>query len=88
MFYTALYRASLFPSRLEEIDKAGKLVHRSPYDRNHRVFPGPLSTDSGFWDSYRTVYPFLHLIYPEIAENLIEGWINAIREDASSMYTI
>lgn len=83
MLYTAIYRASLFPSRLGEVDKDGIERHASPYNywRPDKVYEGPLSSDSGFWDAYRTVYPMLHLVYPEIAEEIIEGWINAIRED-------
>ena len=42
-------------------------------------------SSSGFWDAYIAVYPMLHLIYPEIVEEVIEGWINAIREDANGM---
>lgn len=54
-FYSSLYRASLFPRQLSEVNAAGEEVHWSPYDENGGVFPGPLSTDSGFWDAYSTV---------------------------------
>ncbi|CAK0904634.1 unnamed protein product [Prorocentrum cordatum] len=37
-------------------------------------------TDNGFWDTYRTVYPFLALAYPERLGELLEGWLNAYRQ--------
>ncbi len=84
MLYTALYRALLFPRQLGELDEQGRLVHWSPYewstDTTRRAHPGPLSTDSGFWDSYITVYPLLHLFYPDLAEQVLEGWVSAVRE--------
>ena len=47
-FYTALYRASLFPRDISEIDASGQVVHWSPYTSSSPQ-PGPLATDSGFW---------------------------------------
>lgn len=54
-FYSTLYRASLFPRQLSEVNAEGKTVHWSPYSADGSVFDGPLSTDSGFWDAYSTV---------------------------------
>ncbi len=54
-FYSSLYRASLFPRQLTETSASGEQVHWSPYDAEGRVFHGPLSTDSGFWDAFSTV---------------------------------
>jgi len=80
-FYTHLYRALLFPRDLSEIDEHGNRVHFSPYDAEGRVFSGALMTDSGFWDAYRTVYPLLHLLFPDLAQDVMKGWVNAIREN-------
>lgn len=76
-FYTMLYRALLFPRQLVEPN----WMHYSPYDRAGGIFEGPLSTDSGFWDAYRTVYPLLHLAFPDIAKMTLDGWVNSIKED-------
>lgn len=76
MFYTCLYRALLFPRRLEELTPEG-WKHWSPYDG--QVHLGPGVTDNGFWDTFRTVYPFLSLGYPTQLGKLLEGWINAYR---------
>ena len=32
VFYTGLARALAFPRRLDEVDKAGRVLHYSPYD--------------------------------------------------------
>lgn len=74
VFYTGLYRALTFPRKLEEIDDNGKVVHYSPYDPSGGVHDGPLVTDNGFWDTYRTVYPLLSLAYPDELGSIVQGW--------------
>ncbi|KAF4680244.1 hypothetical protein FOZ62_004211, partial [Perkinsus olseni] len=46
-----------------------------------RVHPGELAADSGFWDSYNTVYVWLDLAAPDVLARLLEGWTV---DDASS----
>lgn len=76
VFYTSLYRALLFPRRLDENTPQG-VQHWSPYDG--RVHEGVGVTDNGFWDTFRTVYPLLTLAYPKELGELISGWLNAFR---------
>jgi len=85
--HSCLYRGLLFPRQLGEVNAEGHLVHWSPYDDKGGIYDGPLSTDSGFWDAYRTVYPMLHLIFPDLVQGILEGWVNAIREDPNKMLT-
>lgn len=73
VFYTGLYRALTFPRRLDEIDERGRRVHYSPYSSTGGTFEGPLVTDNGFWDTYRTVYPLLALVYPDHLGVLVQG---------------
>jgi putative alpha-1,2-mannosidase len=47
----------------EKDRQSGEMVHFSPYDPNGGVHKGPLVTDNGFWDTFRTVYPLLGLAY-------------------------
>jgi putative alpha-1,2-mannosidase len=54
-FYSALYRMSIFPRQLSEVNADGELVHWSAYDPSGGVFEGPITSDSGFWDAYSTV---------------------------------
>ncbi len=77
-FYTALYRALLFPRMFYELDAAGRIVHYSPY--NGQVLPGYMFTDNGFWDTFRAVFPFLTLMYPELNAQIMEGLVNTYTE--------
>ena len=58
-FYSCLYRSLLFPRAFYEIDAEGKVMHYSPY--NGEVLPGYMFTDTGFWDTFRCLFPFLNL---------------------------
>ena len=77
-FYSCLYRSLLFPRLLDEIDAEGETVHYSPYDGG--IHAGSLCTDNGFWDTYRTVYPLLALVYPDKLNHIMRGWVAACRE--------
>jgi predicted alpha-1,2-mannosidase len=77
-FYSCLYRCLLFPRFLDEVDEQGKAVHYSPYDG--KIHEGALCTDSGFWDTYRTLYPLLALAYPDVLHRMLQGWVNASRQ--------
>lgn len=77
-FYSCLYRAHLFPHSLHEINAQGQTVHYSPYDG--QVHNGVSYTDTGFWDTYRTVFPLFSLIQPERYGEMIEGFLQGFRE--------
>jgi len=77
-FYTALYRTLLFPRKFYEFDKDNKLVHYSPY--NGELLPGYMFTDNGFWDTFRAVFPFLTLMYPEVNSHIMAGLVNTYKE--------
>ena len=77
-FYSCLYRSVLFPRSLYEIDAEGKPVHYSPY--NGEVLPGYMFTDTGFWDTFRCLFPFLNLMYPSMNVKMQEGLANAYKE--------
>uniref|UniRef100_A0A7S2SIE4 Alpha-1,2-mannosidase n=1 Tax=Mucochytrium quahogii TaxID=96639 RepID=A0A7S2SIE4_9STRA len=81
--FTSLYRALLWPRDLAELDDENKPVHWSPY--NGKVAKGHVMTDSGFWDAYRTLYPMLQLVYPDVAKDILSGWVNAIQENGGSI---
>ena len=77
-FYSCLYRSLLFPRSFYEIDAKGQVVHYSPY--NGEVLPGYMFTDTGFWDTFRCLFPFLNLMYPEMNQKMQEGLVNAYKE--------
>lgn len=78
VFYSCLYRSLLFPRKFYEFDENGKVVHYSPY--NGEVRPGYMFTDTGFWDTFRSLFPFLNLMYPELNGKMQEGLSNAYDE--------
>jgi predicted alpha-1,2-mannosidase len=77
-FYSSLYRMVQFPNKLYELDAAGKPVHWSPY--NGQVLPGRMFAGTGFWDTFRALYPFLNLMYPSVNREMQEGLANDFRE--------
>ncbi len=77
-FYSCLYRSLLFPRKLYEVDADGKVMHYSPY--NGKVLPGYIYTDTGFWDTFRSLFPLLNLVYPSVNAEIQEGLLNAYRE--------
>ena len=77
-FYSCLYRTLFFPNKLYEKDASGKIVHYSPY--TGKLMPGVLFGGTGFWDTFRALYPFLNLVYPEINKEMQEGLINDYKE--------
>lgn len=77
-FYSCLYRSLLFPRMFYEYDANNQVVHYSPY--NGQVLPGYMFTDTGFWDTFRSLFPFLNLMYPEMNLKMQEGLANAYRE--------
>ena len=77
-FYSCLYRTVCFPQKHYEINAAGKIIHYSPY--NGKVLPGYLYAGTGFWDTFRALYPLLNLLYPSINKEMQEGLINDYTE--------
>ncbi len=78
VFYSALYRSLLFPRSWHEIDPGGRVIHFSPYDG--RVHAGPMVTDLGLWDAYRTHLPLYFLLFPDRGSTILQGLTNAYRE--------
>jgi predicted alpha-1,2-mannosidase len=77
-FYSTLYRSTLFPRKFYEIDAKGRTVHYSPY--NGEVLPGYMYTDTGFWDTFRALFPLLNLVYPSVNKEIQEGLVNTYKE--------
>lgn len=78
MFYSCLYRSLLFPRKFYEITDIGKTVHYSPY--NGEILPGYMYTDSGFWDTFRSLFPLLNLVYPSVNREIQAALLNTYRE--------
>lgn len=78
-FYSCLYRSTLFPRKLYEINESGEPVHYSPY--NGKVCKGYMYTDTGFWDTFRALFPLLNLVYPDINKEIQSGLANILKEN-------
>ena len=77
-FYSCLYRSLLFPRKFYELDANGRPIHYSPY--NGQVLPGYMYTDTGFWDTFRCLFPLLNRMYPSVNKEMQEGLINTYKE--------
>lgn len=77
-FYSCLYRMVFFPLKMYETDASGEIVHYSPY--TGKTEPGYKFAGTGFWDTFRALYPFLHLVYPSIAKEMQMGLISDYKE--------
>lgn len=77
-FYSCLYRTLFFPQRMYEIDANKQIVHYSPYDG--KTYPGYRFAGTGFWDTFRALYPFLNLAYPSINVEMQKGLVNDYKE--------
>ena len=75
-FYSCLYRSLLFPRDLSEVTEDGRRVHYSPH--TGAVCDGYFFTDTGFWDTFRALFPLMNLVYPEqsakVQEGLVADW--------------
>ncbi len=91
--YSSLYRLNLYPnSQFENTGSAKTPVFRyaSPVAAPHRtasdittgaaVKAGKVYVNNGFWDTYRTVWPAYSLLYPEVAADLVDGFVQQYRD--------
>jgi len=77
-FYSCLYRVLLFPRKFYEFNAQNEVVHYSPY--NGKILPGYMFTDNGFWDTFRAVFPFFNMMYPDLNSKIMEGLANTYKE--------
>lgn len=70
MLYSALYRAFLMPTIMSDVD-------------GRYVYGGTIQTADGFrfvsdlslWDTYRTLHPLYHLVYPESGRDAVRSLV-------------
>ncbi len=78
IFYTAMYRAFLFPRKTHEYDEHGNQIHYSFFDG--KIHDGPMYADNGFWDTFRAVHPLFTLIAPSLTAELMDALLNIYHE--------
>jgi predicted alpha-1,2-mannosidase len=77
-FYSCFYRTKLFPRMWHETNPEGNVVHFSPYDG--LIHDGVMYADTGFWDTYRTLFPLMSLLEPDRYCEILRGFVNAYHE--------
>ncbi len=78
-FYTCLYRALLFPRIHWEVAADGTIVHQSPVAAN-TVAKGYYYGGTGFWDTFRSLFPLLNFLYPDVNAKMSAGLANCWKE--------
>ncbi|OJX97471.1 MAG: hypothetical protein BGO96_06105 [Micrococcales bacterium 73-15] len=90
--YGGLYRVNLYPTAHHEnvgTAEAPEHVHASPVlpaasastdtETGATIRPGRAYVNHGFWDTYRTVWPLYALVYPDLAAELADGFVEMFR---------
>lgn len=92
--YSNLYRLNLYPnSQSENTGTAATPAwkYASPVSptgsapatetkTNAEVVDGKLVVNNGFWDTYRTVWPLYSMLYPDVAQELVDGFVQQYRD--------
>ena len=91
--YGSLYRMNLYPnSQFENTGTAAAPVYKyaSPNlptsgaagatTTNAVVKTGKIYVNNGFWDTYRTVWPLYSMLYPDVAQQLVDGFVQQYRD--------
>ena len=73
-FCSCMYRAFLYPHKCYEITEKGETVHYAP--SSGKILPGVRYTDNGFWDTYRTCYPFYALVAKDEYREMCRAFVN------------
>ncbi|MBQ8393301.1 MAG: GH92 family glycosyl hydrolase [Clostridia bacterium] len=73
-FYSCMYRVFLFPHKAYEIDKNGEKVHYTP--KTGKESYGVRYTDTGFWDTSRTLFPLYSIIARDEYADMLRGFVN------------
>lgn len=92
-FYSGLYRLNLYPnSQSENTGTAESPVwqYASPVraregsatatQTNAQIMDGQIYVNNGFWDTYRTVWPLYSMLYPDVTERLVDGFVQQYRD--------
>ncbi|KGN37378.1 GH92 family glycosyl hydrolase [Knoellia subterranea] len=91
--YSNLYRLNLYPnSQFENTGTASapryqyaspvspKSGNATPTTTNAAIKDGKIYVNNGFWDTYRTVWPAYALLYPEVAAEIADGFVQQFRD--------
>ena len=76
-FYTAVYHTLIHPNVISDVNGEYPLMGRSGIGKySDRIRYSVFS----LWDTYRTLHPFLTLVYPEVQSEIIKTMIDMYKE--------
>ncbi|CAH0233842.1 hypothetical protein SRABI76_02825 [Microbacterium oxydans] len=91
--YSSLYRLNLYPnSQFENTGTESAPVYKyaspvsatsgsaSDTQTNAKIVDGKIYVNNGFWDTYRTAWPLYSMLYPEVTEELVDGFVQQARD--------
>ncbi len=91
--YGCLYRLNVYPNaQFENVGTAARPEYKyaSPVSKpvgestdtktGAKIVSGRMYVNNGFWDTYRTVWPAYSLLYPTVAAELIDGFVDQYRD--------
>ncbi|MGG7463969.1 GH92 family glycosyl hydrolase [Plantibacter sp. YIM 135347] len=91
--YSNLYRMNLYPnSQFENTGTAEAPAYKyaspvapqtgsaTPTATNAKVVDGKIYVNNGFWDTYRTVWPAYSALYPDLEQELVDGFVQQYRD--------
>ncbi|SJN33004.1 GH92 family glycosyl hydrolase [Mycetocola reblochoni] len=91
--YSSLYRLNMYPnSQFENTGTAAepRYQYASPVAErsgtatdtttNAPIRDGKIYVNNGFWDTYRTAWPAYSALYPDLAPELIDGFVQQYRD--------
>lgn len=80
IFYSNFYRASLYPNAMwEDVNGSPKYSQIG----GSEVKEGFLYVNNGFWDTYRSAWPWYVLIHPQHTSKMLQGFLNHYRDNGS-----
>jgi len=91
--YSSLYRLNLYPnSQFENTGSTDDPDYKyaspvsatsgsaSDTQTNAKIVDGKIYVNNGFWDTYRTAWPLYSMLYPEVTEELVDGFVQQARD--------
>jgi predicted alpha-1,2-mannosidase len=73
-----MYRICLFPRTWHEYNEQDEQIHYSPF--NGSICRGPMYSDIGLWDVYRTSFPLYSILFPSLLGEIMQAWTLAYGE--------
>ncbi len=93
--YSDLYRLNLYPnSQHEDVSALGSSTPEYKYaspvaakvgsatatETNAQIKDGKIYVNNGFWDTYRTAWPAYAFFYPDLTNELVNGFVQQYRD--------